>query len=62
MFPDWYGLDFIQVGGVHGLPQKRMLPFTFCAALMYGISLSVSRVIAKLARFGSVPLEISSCV
>ena len=26
-------LVFIQVGGVQGLPQKRMLPFTACAAL-----------------------------
>ena len=30
---------FIHVGGVHGLAQKRMLPFTACAALMYGIRL-----------------------
>ena len=43
-----YGPVFIQVGGVQGLAQKRMLDFTACAALMYGISFILSRSIEKL--------------
>ena len=31
---------FIQVGGVQGLAQMRMLPLTACAAFTYGISSS----------------------
>ena len=36
---------FIQIGGVQGLAQKRMLPLIACAALMYGISIVMSRLI-----------------
>ena len=39
---------FIQIGGVQGLAQKRMLGFTVCAALMYGISFVMSRASEKL--------------
>ena len=49
MLPAENGPVFIQVGGVQGLAQKRMLPFTACAALMYGISFCMSRSIEKLA-------------
>ena len=45
---------FIQVGGVHGLAQKRMLPLTACAAFTYGIRYIVSRVIEKLVRLVSL--------
>ncbi len=41
-------LVFIQVGGVQGLPQKRMLPLTACAALMYGMRYFRSCVSEKL--------------
>ena len=47
--PGENGPCFIHVGGVHGLAQKRMLPFTACAALTYGISFSMSRSIEKPA-------------
>ena len=49
MLPVENGPCFIQVGGVQGLAQNRMFPFTACAALMNGISFSMSRSIEKLA-------------
>ena len=39
---------FIQVGGVHGLAQKRMFGLIFIAAWTYGIRYMVSRLIEKL--------------
>ena len=47
--PDENGPCFIQVGGVHGLAQKRMLPLTAWAALTNGMSFCMSRSIEKLA-------------
>ena len=47
--PGENGPSFIHVGGVQGLAQKRMLPFTACAALMYGMSFCMSRAIEKPA-------------
>jgi hypothetical protein len=55
----WYGLDFIQVGGVHGLAQNRMSDFTACAALMYGISLCRSRAMEKFVIAVSPALSFS---
>jgi hypothetical protein len=43
-----YGPVFIQVGGDHGLAQNRMLDFTAWAALMYGMSLILSRSIENM--------------
>ena len=53
-------LVFIQVGVVHGLAQKRMLPFTCCAAFTYGMRYIMSRLIEKLDR--EVSPDVSSSV
>src|SRR5262249_54547197 len=47
--PDENGPCFIQVGGVEGLAQRRMLGLTAWAALTYGMSACMSRSIEKLA-------------
>ncbi len=53
-------LVFIQVGGVHGLAQKRMFGLTLIAAVTNGMRYIMSRLIEKLLRL--VSFAVSSSV